>query len=187
MLHASSYLAQCTRRRSTSPNVLALKSRNCLTRPFEPLYANSPVHVIKLGKNHQVSVKRDDLLGPNPGMSGNKVRKLAFLQNLLGARPHSYHRIVSWGGNQSNAMLAIANFAQQHGLQFDYYTPPVPKQLLLEPEGNFGASLQLGMRPHESSDIIQDVKRYVFSSLAQMKTWRQERMRCCLCFDHPHF
>ena len=51
-------------------------------------------------------LKRDDLLTP---ISGNKARKL---HGLLQTDFSKYQRIISYGGAQSNAMLALAQFSQ---------------------------------------------------------------------------
>ncbi|PID47813.1 MAG: 1-aminocyclopropane-1-carboxylate deaminase [Proteobacteria bacterium] len=84
-------------------------------------------------------VKRDDLLTP---LSGNKARKLYGLmsQDLSG-----YRNIVSYGGTQSNAMLALAQFCQMLGISFEYFTRPVPKWLAENPLGNLHHALAHGM------------------------------------------
>mgnify|MGYP000188654815 FL=1 len=50
-------------------------------------------------------LKRDDLLAP---ISGNKARKL---EGLLNQDLSDVQRLVSYGGAQSNAMLALAQLA----------------------------------------------------------------------------
>lgn len=66
----------------------------------------SPVEKL-LVRDRFVYVKRDDLLRlPNSFLSGNKARKLYSLNNLqLSDFPKT---VVSYGGPQSNAMLALA-------------------------------------------------------------------------------
>jgi 1-aminocyclopropane-1-carboxylate deaminase/D-cysteine desulfhydrase-like pyridoxal-dependent ACC family enzyme len=88
-------------------------------------------------------IKRDDLLQPFPG---NKARKLRGLLDLDWSRIRS---ILSHGGNQSNAMLALAHLAQLKGVAFQYYTPPLPGWLRAAPQGNLEKALALGMELRE--------------------------------------
>ena len=50
-----------------------------------------------------VYIKRDDLI--DPCLSGNKFRKLYALTVTDSSK---YNQVISYGGNQSNAMLSIA-------------------------------------------------------------------------------
>ncbi|OIQ00138.1 MAG: 1-aminocyclopropane-1-carboxylate deaminase [Zetaproteobacteria bacterium CG2_30_46_52] len=101
-------------------------------------------------------VKRDELI--HPLLSGNKYRKL---YNLIQANPETYHTLISHGGAQSNAMLAIAALCQQKGWRFEYICKTLPKHLKATPMGNFKQALALGMQPievrHEAYDdaVIQ--------------------------------
>lgn len=89
-------------------------------------------------------LKRDDLLTP---IAGNKARKLyGVLQQDLSA----YQQIVSYGGAQSNAMLALAQLSQQLSLPFHYYSRAVPKWLTQKPLGNLKQALDCGMHWHIS-------------------------------------
>ncbi len=89
-------------------------------------------------------VKRDDLLAP---LSGNKARKLAwFLENPL----PQVRRVVSHGGAQSNAMLALARLARIKGWEFTWFTRPMPDWLRSHPAGNLRLALELGMQLMES-------------------------------------
>jgi 1-aminocyclopropane-1-carboxylate deaminase/D-cysteine desulfhydrase-like pyridoxal-dependent ACC family enzyme len=87
-------------------------------------------------------IKRDDLLLP---IGGNKARKLYHLsqQNLSKVK-----NIVSFGGAQSNAMLALSQFCKFHNIQFEYYTRAVPKWLKQKPLGNLANALDNGMQWH---------------------------------------
>ena len=87
----------------------------------------------------EYTIKRDDLLRP---IGGNKSRKLYYLsqQDLS-----SVSKIVSYGGAQSNAMLALSQFCQLKSIRFEYYTRPVPKWLKAKPIGNLAAALDHGM------------------------------------------
>lgn len=136
-----------------------------LSSPFE----NSPIQTIRIGTSHRVHVKRDDLLG-EAGTGGNKARKLAGFRRLLSnSDPASsrFSTIISTGGCQSNAMLAIAYFAKEHGLEFHFFSPPVSKKARSEPQGNLASALRLGMHLHESKDIENDIKLYVREPLRE--------------------
>ena len=83
-----------------------------------------------------------------PGVCGNKARKLFGL--ALGAGS----AVVSHGGGQSNAMLALASLCHHQGASFTYHTRPLPKWLRNEPVGNLRRALDLGMdlTEHSSAD-----------------------------------
>lgn len=105
----------------------------------------SPVEPFEFA-GHRYWVKRDDLLAP---ISGNKARKLAwFFENPL----PSIRRVVSHGGAQSNAMLALARLAKMKGWEFVWFTRPMPAWLRAHPAGNLRLALELGMDLQESPD-----------------------------------
>ncbi len=89
-------------------------------------------------------VKRDDLLRPFPG---NKARKI---EGLLQRDWRRIERLVSHGGAQSNAMLALARLAAHKGIGFDYHTRKLPGWLRQNPTGNLQSALAFGMRLIES-------------------------------------
>lgn len=82
-------------------------------------------------------VKRDDLI--DPYLAGNKYRKLYTLLQTLSRK---YHTIISYGGTQSNAMLAIAAICNKKSWKFIYYSKPVN---MMEEDGNLFAAKALGM------------------------------------------
>ena len=94
------------------------------------------------GRNY--IIKRDDLLLP---IGGNKARKLYHLsqQDLSNIKA-----IVSFGGAQSNAMLALSQFCKFQNIALDYYTRAVPKWLKQKPLGNLAHALDNGMQWHIS-------------------------------------
>ena len=94
------------------------------------------------GRNY--IIKRDDLLLP---IGGNKARKLYHLsqQDLSNIKT-----IVSFGGAQSNAMLALSQFCKSQNIAFDYYTRAVPKWLKQKPLGNLAHALDNDMQWHIS-------------------------------------
>jgi len=86
-------------------------------------------------------VKRDDLI--DPFLAGNKYRKL---YTLLQTNPEKYNRIISYGGTQSNAMLAIAAMCKNKGWEFIYYTKPQNEVMKNQTIGNFFHAKSLGMQ-----------------------------------------
>jgi 1-aminocyclopropane-1-carboxylate deaminase/D-cysteine desulfhydrase-like pyridoxal-dependent ACC family enzyme len=76
-----------------------------------------------------------------PGVCGNKARKLA----ALAAAPGN-GQLVSHGGPQSNAMLALARLAAARGGRLTYHTTPLPKWLRDAPSGNLASALACGMQ-----------------------------------------
>lgn len=85
-------------------------------------------------------VKRDDLI--DPFLAGNKYRKL---YTLLQTPSEKFKKIISYGGTQSNAMLAIAAMCKSKGWEFFYYTKPVSQTQKKENIGNFYHAKSLGM------------------------------------------
>ena len=75
-----------------------------------------------------------------PLVCGNKARKLATLLDSA-----SFTKLMSNGGGQSNAMLAIARLCAARGAEFVYHTKPLPKFLRTQPSGNLARALALGM------------------------------------------
>jgi len=86
-------------------------------------------------------VKRDDLF--DKYLSGNKYRKL---HTLLQTPKENLKKIISYGGTQSNAMLAIAAMCKQKEWEFTYYTKPISEQQRNENIGNFFHAKELGMK-----------------------------------------
>ena len=137
------------RRRS----VLQLRPRTCLSfttqSPPSPelRLAPSPVESVSWhGKT--VHIKRDDklnLLGA--GIYGNKARKLWSLASTAPPLPSTY---LSWGGVQSNAMLALAGLVCGVRKQrFIYCTKRIPQWVKDKPLGNYKRALALGTEIRE--------------------------------------
>ena len=100
----------------------------------------SPISQITLD-GREFFVKRDDLI--NPFLAGNKYRKL---YPLLQTPSSKYNTIISYGGTQSNAMLAIAAMCKTKGWKFLYYSKPISATLKEQMHGNLFHSLSLGMK-----------------------------------------
>ncbi|MDX8380585.1 MAG: 1-aminocyclopropane-1-carboxylate deaminase [Ghiorsea sp.] len=94
-------------------------------------------------------VKRDELI--DPLLSGNKYRKL---YELIQTPSATYSTIISYGGIQSNAMLAIAALCQKKSWAFHYYCKPIQTRIQEKPDGNYKIALELGMKafPTENYD-----------------------------------
>ncbi len=100
---------------------------------------HSPISKINLD-GRVFYVKRDDLI--DPFLAGNKYRKL---YTLLQTPSNKLSKIISYGGTQSNAMLAIAAMCKQKGWEFKYYSKPISQTLKNENCGNFYHAKNIGM------------------------------------------
>jgi len=99
---------------------------------------NSPITPF-LFKNTFYHIKRDDLL--DSIFNGNKARKFYyFLTNEFSG----IKRVISFGSNQSNAMMSLSELCKIKKWDFIYYTNHIPKILKKNPEGNFLKALQNG-------------------------------------------
>ncbi len=103
-------------------------------------------------------VKRDDLI--DPFLAGNKYRKLYI---LLQTPSSKFQKIISYGGTQSNAMLAISAMCKAKGWEFIYYTKPISTVQKEQSSGNFFNACNLGMKhieiPYENyKDFIASIR-----------------------------
>ncbi|WP_428739890.1 1-aminocyclopropane-1-carboxylate deaminase [Sulfurimonas sp.] len=111
----------------------------------------SPISIISLD-GRDFLVKRDDLI--DRYLAGNKYRKL---YTLLQTPKEQLNKIISYGGTQSNAMLAIAAMCQQKSWEFIYYTKSLSDTQKEQQNGNFYEALSLGMHHYEIADeLYQD-------------------------------
>lgn len=102
--------------------------------------AKTPITPIQF-RGRTVYIKRDDLLN-FAGIKGSKLRKFysLFKQN----EDIDYDCLVSYGGSQSNAMLALAYLCKYYRKRFLYITRPTPERLSSSP-GNLREALGVGM------------------------------------------
>jgi hypothetical protein len=127
----------------------------------QPAISPSPVDVVMV-RDRLVYLKRDDQLRlPGSQISGNKARKMLALNDL--AKEDFPTCLVSYGGPQSNAMLALAAIVrfqnEKAGLgpddperrRFVYYAKKLPRFLRNQPNGNLYRALSLGMELVEVS------------------------------------
>jgi len=111
----------------------------------------SPITKINLD-GREFLVKRDELI--DPYLAGNKYRKL---YTLLQTPPQNLNTIISYGGTQSNAMLAIAAMCKEKDWEFIYYTKPLSKKQREQNIGNFTIALSLGMKHREiANELYRD-------------------------------
>ncbi|MCX6077443.1 MAG: pyridoxal-phosphate dependent enzyme [Campylobacterales bacterium] len=115
----------------------------------------SPISKINLD-GRDFYVKRDDLI--DPFLAGNKYRKL---YTLLKTPKEKYNKIISYGGTQSNAMLAIAAMCKEKKWKFTYYTKPLSTLQKEHKEGNFFHAITLGMQHVEIKE--EYYKEYISS------------------------
>lgn len=108
----------------------------------------SPISKISL-EGRDFYVKRDELT--DQYLSGNKYRKL---HTLLQTPKERYTKIISYGGSQSNAMLALAALTKQKGWKFVYYTKALSTIQKEKPAGNYNIALSLGMRHFEIEEPL---------------------------------
>jgi 1-aminocyclopropane-1-carboxylate deaminase/D-cysteine desulfhydrase-like pyridoxal-dependent ACC family enzyme len=104
---------------------------------------NSPISKLVLDER-EFLVKRDDLI--DPFLAGNKYRKL---YTLLQTPKQNFNKIISYGGTQSNAMLAIAAMCKQKGWEFFYYTKHLSTTMNTCAQGNYALALSFGMQHFE--------------------------------------
>jgi len=100
----------------------------------------SPISSIYIN-TREFLIKRDDLI--DPYLAGNKYRKL---YTLLNTPSNKINKIISYGGTQSNAMLAIAAMCQTKQWEFVYYTKPISDTQKKQTVGNYADALSLGMQ-----------------------------------------
>ena len=117
---------------------------------------NSSISKITL-EGREFFVKRDDLI--DPYLAGNKFRKL---YTLLQTPSKKYSKIISYGGTQSNAMLAIAAMCNKKKWEFIYYTKPISQIQKEQNCGNYFHSIELGMQHIE---IAEELYRDFIASL----------------------
>ena len=106
---------------------------------------NSPITPFFF-RNKFYHIKRDDLL--DFSFNGNKARKFYyFLKNDF----PDIKRVISFGSNQSNAMMSLSELCKIKKWEFIYYTNHIPKYLQKNPEGNYLKALQNGANIIETS------------------------------------
>ncbi len=113
----------------------------------------SPTSKIIL-EGREFFIKHDELI--DPYLSGNKYRKL---YTLLQTPKQNISHLISYGGVQSNAMLALSALCKKKGWTFTYYTKKISNLVKEQKFGNFYEALGLGMQVIELEDAIY--KEYI--------------------------
>ena len=94
----------------------------------------------------EVFIKRDDILrlDNHLGITGNKGRKMLELSK----RVPFPSLVCSYGGHQSNSMLAIARIVASHpgDSDFVYFSKALPSFLRSKMIGNLKVANELGMK-----------------------------------------
>jgi 1-aminocyclopropane-1-carboxylate deaminase/D-cysteine desulfhydrase-like pyridoxal-dependent ACC family enzyme len=130
------------------------------------LFLNLPSRIDRVQfRGRPFYVKRDDLI--HPCLCGNKYRKL---YDLLQTPSHTYDTVISYGGAQSNAMLAIACLCRLKGWAFHYYTKTLPGYLKNRREGNLEQALEQGVQLHEVEHASFQQKTEELKTLQQKET-----------------
>lgn len=121
-------------------------------------------------QGRELYIKRDDLLDED--LSGNKFRKLYSLLNT----PKKHHkRIISYGGNQSNAMASIAALCKRKEWEFIYISKELSATLKQNPSGNLKSALSDGMRLVEvSHDAYREVVQSLYSPSPDSRVQAEE-------------
>ncbi len=111
------------------------------------LHLPSTIESISFG-GHELFLKRDDLI--HSDFSGNKARKFHYF--LVNDFPN-IQKVISYGSNQSNAMYSLSLLAKMKGWEFDYFVDHISKYLQENPQGNFKAALENGMKIQDKNKI----------------------------------
>lgn len=118
-------------------------------------YINSPIDVINF-KNHQVFIKRDDLLSSD--FSGNKARKFYyFLEHDF----KDIKKIVSFGSCQANSLYSLSVLAKIKGVKLDFYVSRIASYLKENPQGNYKYALANGANIIELGENEYTTQEYI--------------------------
>ena len=120
------------------------------------MYKISPISKLTLD-GREFFIKRDEIIDPH--LSGNKYRKL---YTLLQTPKNTYTKVISYGGTQSNAMLALAAICKRKEWHFTYYTKKISPIIKAQKYGNYYEALSLGM---EVVELQYDMYKEYIASL----------------------
>ncbi|KAL7685002.1 putative 1-aminocyclopropane-1-carboxylate deaminase/D-cysteine desulfhydrase [Plasmopara halstedii] len=138
-------------------------------------WQNSPV-TKSWFRGQEVHVKRDDVFH----LAGNKMRKLWYFlrqNDMFYTKTH----LVSYGGSQSNAMVAMAQLANVKRLPFTYFSRTF-KSKDNSIEGNLLLSKTLGMQHIQlQPDVYHDLVSSRNFSAFFKREWRPSSDTKILC------
>jgi 1-aminocyclopropane-1-carboxylate deaminase/D-cysteine desulfhydrase-like pyridoxal-dependent ACC family enzyme len=132
-------------------------------------------------KGKSLYIKRDDqyhlrcLNGIDDiKVNGNKTRKFLKLHQQLSSSSSSLREIRSYGGIQSNSMVAIAAITNYHKCKFTYYTKKINDLQRYKDRGNYAVAFNYGMNHiqlsneeynnlniNQNNDIIDDSIKWI--------------------------
>ncbi|KAA6224805.1 MULTISPECIES: 1-aminocyclopropane-1-carboxylate deaminase/D-cysteine desulfhydrase [unclassified Campylobacter] len=107
-------------------------------------------------KGFEFYVKRDDELGL---INGNKARKLAFFMSKNYPKGQGF---LSYGGTQSNALLALAIFTKQRDYKLNFVHAKISNFLKNNPCGNYLYALNYGTNFIENTSKLS-LKEFAYS------------------------
>jgi 1-aminocyclopropane-1-carboxylate deaminase/D-cysteine desulfhydrase-like pyridoxal-dependent ACC family enzyme len=118
-------------------NAVQTNAKNICSRVSKHIFRGIPFYIKRDDEKNITGDKNQNII------SGNKTRKLLELSKK---KPFP-KVVVSYGGAQSNSMLAIAKVVanSDHG-KFLYLTKALPKFLKNTPNGNLKVAISLGMQ-----------------------------------------
>ncbi|KAF0741310.1 hypothetical protein Ae201684_003423 [Aphanomyces euteiches] len=132
----------------------------------------SPMQQVRC-RGWNIHVKRDDFFF----LSGNKFRKLFWLTEKDPSF-FAHKHLLSYGGIQSNAMLAIAQLAQMKDVPFAYFTKPIPPNVHERTASlvtNLSLATSMGMRhvelSHEQYDALANTHDFTPVVPTDMPQW----------------
>jgi len=124
----------------------------------------SSIFEVRYFRGRVVHLLRDDLFRLSDGVAGNKARKLEGLD--LTAETC----VASYGGTQSNSMVALSYLTRTNRKRFVYYTRgPIPSFLKADKNGvsNFHKALANGM------EVVEVHDRSLYSQLVSASKHRR--------------
>ncbi|WP_375722834.1 1-aminocyclopropane-1-carboxylate deaminase/D-cysteine desulfhydrase [Arcobacter sp. KX21116] len=131
-------------------------------------YINSRIDSINF-ENHQVFLKRDDLLSKE--FSGNKARKFYY---FLNQDFKNIKKIISFGSPQANSLYSLSVLAKIKNVKLDFYVSHIASFLKENPQGNYKEALKNGAniieiqkddltsQEYVEQEILKDEKDFVY-------------------------
>jgi 1-aminocyclopropane-1-carboxylate deaminase/D-cysteine desulfhydrase-like pyridoxal-dependent ACC family enzyme len=143
-------------------NAIQTNAKNICSRVSKHIFRGVPFYIKRDDENTVSGDKKNRNV-----ISGNKTRKLLEL-----SKKEPFPKVVvSYGGAQSNSMLAIAKVVanSDHG-KFLYFTKALPKFLKNGPSGNLKVALSLGMQVILNSCLCYSTPNVLLFVMTQLLT-----------------
>lgn len=131
-------------------------------------YINSRIDSINF-ENHQVFLKRDDLLSKE--FAGNKARKFYY---FLNQDFKNIKKIISFGSPQANSLYSLSVLAKIKNVKLDFYVSHIASFLKENPQGNYKEALKNGAniieiqkddltsQEYVEQEILKDEKEFIY-------------------------